>query len=282
LNGKVGPLPSGTLDATLPAITTAAPEVASSSNTGFDESNSGTTVTIPVPVPTAAGQIALLAMELWGYDPDVAVTWPAGFTECVHVVESAYMQQKLVAAWKRLTEADTGDYVATLSLPHYNQGQCLLISGAVASGDPIEATNTASGSGTDVPSTSVTTAAPPFLVHLVAVARYQFDATPATGYTFLYKGSDLLSSQRIPRAIGSHTASGATVDYGDLAVALVAIKPEIQQMGGSVTPPPPAGISEWDGAARQSLRLVGVWDGAAVQPVSDGWWTGSAVAPVEH
>lgn len=151
------------------------------------------------------------------------VTWPAGFTE---VVNFASGSQKIKVAWKRLTGADTGNYTATWSGQQWAMAHCVLVTGGISSGDPIEATNTAAATSTTVASTSVTTVTEPFLGHFVANVNAA-TSTPPTSYTELLDESYLHSNYRIPATTGSHTASGGTLSVSTLTVvALVAVKPE--------------------------------------------------------
>lgn len=193
----------------------------SSSTSGATDTNSAT-VTTPVPAGTAAGHIALLGIELWG--GGAVITWPAGFTEIATATSGS---QTLKVAWKRLTAADTGNYVATLSAVQWQLGHCLLISGGLASGDPIEASNTAVATSTAVPSTSVTTATQPFLAHMVATEQ-AVTSLPPTSYTEAQDATTLHTNYLIPAATGSHTAAGGTVSASSVIVAaLVAVMPAI-------------------------------------------------------
>lgn len=230
----------------------------SSSVSAFTETT-GTTVTTPVPTGTAAGHIALLAFELWDAAA-TTVTWPTGFTQVVNV--TAGSSQKLLVAWKRLTAADTGSYVATLSTSQAWTAHCLLVSGGLASGNPIEATNTATAvvATAAIPSTSVTTATQAFLAHLVApeVSQAAASSVPPTGYTMAQQGRDLISNYRIPGTTGSQTASGGTLATASImAVALVAVMPAAAGVTGTLAGTLPALIGSVTAAAKVSGTTAG-------------------------
>lgn len=192
----------------------------------------GSSCTTPVPAGAASGDIALLCITQWESTNPV-VTWPTGFTEKINFASGS---SKLKVAWKRLTGADTGNYVASWTGSQWNMGHCVLITGGVATGDPIEATNTASGTGTSVPSTSVTTTTEPFLAHFNEnLDNSAVTSTPPTSYTEVQDGDYLHTNYRIPATTGSHTASGGTISASSLQlVALLAISPA--DSGTTVSP----------------------------------------------
>lgn len=194
----------------------------SSSLSGTSDSF-GASCTTPVPAGASAGHIALLAIEQWESGNPV-VTWPTGFTQVVNVVTGS---QKLKVAWKRLTGSDTGNYVASWTGSQWNQGQCILISGAVTSGDPIGSNvNTASGSGANVPTTSLTIADEAFLVHFVANEN-SATKTPPTSFTEVRDANYLATNYRIPGATGTYSASGGTLSASTPSLAaLIAVSPD--------------------------------------------------------
>lgn len=203
----------------------------SSSTSGSGDSFSSTTTT-PVPAGSAAGDIALLAIEQWDPSVNPTITWPTGFTQIVAAVDGA---EKLKIAWKRLAGADTGNYIATHSSTIWNLGHCILITGGLAVGDPIEATNTNSSAGASYPSTTVTTVTEPFLAHILARTSSS-TTTPPTGYTEVQDTAVLSTEYRIPAATGVQTASGGTISAGMVKIAaLVAVKPAAAS-GTDVTP----------------------------------------------
>lgn len=193
----------------------------SSSQTGTSDAFI-TSINVPVPASAAANDIAIVAIEQWE-SANPAVTPPAGFTALTPVVSGS---QKLKIFWKRLTGADTGNYTFSWTGSQWSMGHCILLTGGITSGDPVEATNTATATDTNVPSTSVTTATEPFLGHFIANENAS-TGTPPTNYTETRDGDYLKSNYRVPAATGSHTASGGTLSTSTLMlVELVAIKPE--------------------------------------------------------
>jgi len=183
----------------------------------------GSPLAVPVPSGAATDDIALLVVELNG-SANPAITWPSGFTEKINVSNT---DLKLKVAWKRLTGADAGNYSLTYtSGGEFRQGQCILLTGAVATGDPIEVSNTAQADGvTSVPSVSVTTATSLFLVHLASILNFRVSTAP-TSYTRVQDANYLDTSYRIVGATGSQTASGGTVASNtDHLVALLAVLP---------------------------------------------------------
>lgn len=212
----------------------------SSSSTGTADTN-GTSCVVPVPAGAAAGDIALLAVEMWETFDPTGVTPPAGFTQIVDLLIGN--RAKLKVWWKRLTGADTGNYTVTWSSAQWNLGHCMLVTGALASGDPVEATNTATAaSGTSIPSTTVTTATLAFLAHFVSNENSAL-ATPATGFTEVQDSNYLHTNYRIPGATGTQTASGGTLASSTASnVALIAIKPDT---GGAAPAVPVYPISQY-------------------------------------
>lgn len=198
----------------------------SSSSSGASDSFAASR-NVPVPTGAAAGDIAILVLEQWE-SANPTVTWPTGFTQCVNMVSGS---QKLKAAWKRLTGADTGNYTITWTGSQWNQGQCILITGAVTTGDPIGANvNTASGSTSTVPTTTLTVADAAGFVHLVANEN-SATKTPPTSFTEVQDANYLSINYRMPGAAGTYSASGGTLSAATLALAaLLAISPDT---GGS-------------------------------------------------
>lgn len=189
-----------------------------------------TSLAVPVPTGAAANHIAVVAIEQWeGGNP--TVTPPSGFTALTPVVSG---NQKLKLFWKRLTGSDTGDYTFTWTGSQWSMGHCVLISGGVTTGDPVEAVNTATATSTSVPSTTASSTDEPFLGHFIANENAA-SSTPPTNYTETRDGDYLKSNYRIPATTGSHTASGGTLSTSTLMlVELVIIKPDLGG-GGSQT-----------------------------------------------
>mgnify|MGYP001126777217 CR=1 FL=1 len=200
----------------------------SSSSTGAGDAFVST-INVPVPTGAAAGDIAVLGIERWE-STNPAITWPSGFTAVTSQVSGS---SKLHTAWKRLTGADTGNYTSTWTGSQWSLGHCLLITGGLSSGDPIETSNTAtSASGTSVPSTSVTVATLAFLLHFVSNEN-SATTTPPTSFTEVQDSNYMHTNYRIPGSTGSFTASGATLATSTLSLAaLIAVKPDT----GGATP----------------------------------------------
>lgn len=215
----------------------------SSSASGSSDSQ-GTSKATNVPAGAAAGDIALLAIEMWwdsGTDP--TVTWPAGFTQIVNITLTGSGPARLKVAWKRLTAADTGSYTMSWTGTQWNMAHCILLSGGLASGDPVDVgPNTAtSASGTTVPTTTVVTTAADFLVHFVSNENTA-TKTPATGFTEVQDGDYLETSYWIPGSSGSKSAAGATLSTSTLNLsALIAIKPDA---GGGAIDLVPAAVAQ--------------------------------------
>lgn len=191
-----------------------------------------TSINVPVPSGAASGDIALLALEQWE-SANPIVTWPTGFTQIINMVSGS---QKLRVAWKRLSGADAGNYTPSWTGSQWTLGQCILITGGIASGDPTEVTNTASGTSSSTPSTSVTTVTEAFLAHFVANEN-SATATPPTSFTEVQDGNYLHTSYRVPGTTGTFTASGGTLSTSTLAlVGLVAVKPEPTAGGAPAVP----------------------------------------------
>jgi hypothetical protein len=162
-------------------------------------------------------------MEQWETFDATGVTFPAGFTVVVNGLVSG-AREKLFVGWKRLSGADTGNYTITWTLGQWNMGHCILVTGGLSVGDPIEASNTATGTGTTIPGTSVTTVTQPFLAHFVANENTA-TGTPPTNFTEARDGDYLKTNYWIPGATGTHTVSGGSTSASTAkSVALIAIQ----------------------------------------------------------
>jgi hypothetical protein len=200
----------------------------SSSNTGTSD-QLVSSINVPVPSGAAANDIALVALEMWE-SANPTVTAPSGFTLLTSQVSGS---QKLKIWWKRLTGADTGNYSFSWTGSQWTLGHCVLLTGAVTSGDPIGSNfNSASATSTNIPTTSVTVAFQPGLVCFVANEN-SATQTPPTSFTEVQDGNYLHTSYRIPGSTGSFSASGGTLTASTLILAtLVAVQPA---GGGSST-----------------------------------------------
>lgn len=186
-------------------------------------------INVPVPTGTAANHIALLALEQWE-STNPTVTWPSGFTQITQVVSGS---QKLKAAWKRLTGADTGNYTPSWTGSQWTVGHCVLFSGCKTSGDPIGVNfNTATATGTGTPSTAVTVGyTAPGLVHFVANENSALQTTPPSiGGNAMTETEDsnyLHSNYLLPAGTGTFTASGGVLAASTLQLALlIALEPD--------------------------------------------------------
>lgn len=177
---------------------------------------------VPVPTGAASGDIALVGLSMWEVT-DPAITAPTGFTQFISVVSS---EIKLKIFWKRLTAADTGNYTFSWTGTQWSQGLGALVTGGLASGDPVTITNTATATSSTVASTSVTTAFKPFLAHFTATNN-STSGTPPTNFTEVQDNDGGQLNYRIPATTGSHTASGGTLAISTLHhAALIAVEPE--------------------------------------------------------
>lgn len=205
----------------------------SSSRSGQSDTFAASNTT-PVPSGAASGDIALYGLERWE-STNPAITWPTGFTQIVNIASGS---QKLHVAWKRLTGADTGNYVATWTGSLWNIGHCILITGALASGDPIGANvNTAtSASGTTVPTTTLTVGDAAFLCQFTANENSATKTAP-TSFTEVQDSDYISTNYRIPGASGTYSASGGTLSASTLSLAaLIAVSPDA---GGGASAIPP-------------------------------------------
>lgn len=185
-------------------------------------------INVPVPTGTAANHIAVLTLEQWE-SSNPAVTWPSGFSQFAQVVSGS---QKLKAAWKRLTGADSGNYAPSWTGTQWTVGHCVLMSGCKTTGDPIGANfNTATGTGTAIPVTSLTVGFVPGLLHFVANENAALQTTPPSiggiAMTEVEDSNYLHSNYRLPAGSGSFTTSGGVLAASTLQLALlVALEPD--------------------------------------------------------
>lgn len=200
-----------------------------SSDTSGTADSQSTSKTCPVPSGAAAGDIALLCLEQWqssGTDPTVA--WPSGFTEIVNTLYTNSGNMRLKVAWKRLTGADSGSYTMTWGTTQWNMAHCILITGGLASGNPVDATHTANANSSTIPTTTVTTTvAGDMLVTFSTVENSATQTTVPTSFTEVQDHIYLHTSYRIAGTAGSYSAaSGVLSASTPTTAALVAIKPD--------------------------------------------------------
>ena len=199
----------------------------------------GTSRTCPVPAGAASGHVAVLALEMWqSTATNPTITWPAGFTEIVNYVSTTDGFQKVKAARKVLSAADSGNYSMSWTGTHFNQAQCTLWSG-VDNTTPLDvAVNTAQNStGTAYPSNAVTTAAAGCgMLHIVANENTG-TSTPPTGYTEQQEANYLKTNTKIAGSAGSESISGGSLSASTLKLgALIALRPASSGNTTSITP----------------------------------------------
>lgn len=202
-----------------------------SSSTTATTDDYASTVAVPVPAGAASGDIAVVGLVRWEAS-NPAITPPAGFTQVTQAVNG---NEKLAIFWKRLSGADSGTYTFSWTGSQYSGGQCVLITGALAAGDPIGSNfNTATANSATIPTTSVTVAFAPFLAHFVSHEDSRTH-TPPTSFTEVQDASYLAANYRIPGTTGTLTApSGALSSASLLCAGMVAVEPA-SGGGGSVT-----------------------------------------------
>lgn len=207
-----------------------------SSNTGSDQYV--TSLGVPVPSGAATDQIALVALDLWE-STNPTVTAPGGFTKFIEMVDG---NLKTRIYWKRLTGADSGNYTFSWSGSQWAAGQAILVTGGLASGDPVTVFNTATATNTAIVSTSVTTGFQPFLAHFCN-NESGATGTPPTNFTEVQDVNVLKTNYYIPGSSGSFTASGGTISVSTLHhAALVAVEPA----GSAPVSGPIVGISQYN------------------------------------
>ncbi len=198
----------------------------SSSRTGQSDSLVSS-INVPVPTGAASGDIALVALEQWE-SGNPTVTQATGFTEIINVASGS---QKLKVSWKRLTGADSGNYTFSWTGTQFTIGECILITGGITSGSPVDASNTAiSATGTVVPTTTITATALDFLAHFVANENTAAKTAP-TSFTEVQDSDYLETNYFIPGSTGIKAAAAGTLSASTLSIAaLIGILPD---SGGS-------------------------------------------------
>ena len=157
------------------------------------------------------------------------VTAPAGFTlKATYTGANSGGADTLRVYWKRLTAPATGTYQFTWSGGKlWSSGHAIAVSGAGASGDPLEAVNRAgSASGTTYPTTTVTTTASPLLAWIGRNDQPASQHTPPTGFTEVQDKNCTSLAVLSSGGPGTYTATGAsyTGGAGPLQAVLVAIR----------------------------------------------------------
>ncbi|MGD9989301.1 hypothetical protein [Pseudonocardia sp.] len=200
----------------------------SSSLTGTSDSFV-TSLNIPVPSGAAAGDIALCSVGRWE-SANPAITAPSGFTQITQVVSG---NNKIALFWKRLTGADSGSYTFSWTGQQWSLGQAMLVTGVLASGDPVDAFSGLAASGTTYPGTSVNATDADFLA-LFAYNETSGAGTPPTNFTEVQDANNLKSNYRVLTASGTYSGSGGSMPSGVVCGVLVALKPAASG-GGSQT-----------------------------------------------
>ncbi len=193
--------------------------------------------TVPVPTGAAVDDIAIVIVDQWTSATERTATI-TGFTEIVgahatRATTGTAGTQTIRMFWKRLTAADTGNYTVTFSGTTWNMAHCVMFSGGLASGDPIEVVNTA-GATSGYPTTSFTVATLAGLVNS-AVTFNAITTTPPTNFTEQQDTNVLHTNTRILTGTGSVTASGGTSSETDtVVVAMIAVQPASSGTTGTV------------------------------------------------
>lgn len=168
----------------------------------------------------------IFALEQWESANPATITWPTGTGTWTQVGNQVVGSTKLKWAWCRALGTESGTWTASWTGSQWRLGHVIKITGALASGDPIEVVNTASGTGTATPSTSVTVAELDTLIHLVASENGTTQTAVPTGFTNAAAGNVLRTNYQNLASTGVKTASGGTLAASTLQlVSLIAIKP---------------------------------------------------------
>lgn len=207
---------------------------------GADVNSSTTTMNVPVPSGVTVDDIVLIPIYL---DDSLTLSGlPSGFA---HVTGSPWAavegEVKPTLVWKRLTEADAGNYTFTKSGSAWSSGQAFAFRGCLAEGDPFEAIDYAfAANGSDnFANVSVDCLGPERMLALFAV-NYDGDtdsySAPDGTWTLATAGGGdanvglAYKSTTDPASSGSVSisAGGAPGANTDIAFAsiLVALRPD--------------------------------------------------------
>lgn len=196
-----------------------------------------TSKTVAVPTGAAIDDIAILIVDQWtsAAERTAAAT---GFTEitAAHATRTTVGTagtQTIRMFWKRLTAADTGNYTVTFTGGStWNLVHCVMLSGGLTSGDPIEVVNTANAAS-GYPTTSFTVATLAALVNAAATFN-GITTTPPTSFTEQQDTNVLHTNTWILTSAGAITASGGGVSAAPdtIVVAMIAVMPA---SGGGTT-----------------------------------------------
>ncbi len=181
------------------------PTFRSSSSTGNDAWSTAATVAVPAGATT--GDVVVATVATWG-GPAPAVTPPAGFT-----LKGTYTAGEDTARvfWKRLTAPESGTYQFSWSGGRWSSAHAMAVSGAATIGDPVEAVNHATGSGTTFPTTSVSTVSTPLLAWIGRNDEPASGHAPPTGFTEVQDKDCTALAYRQPPAAGTHVGERSHV-----------------------------------------------------------------------
>lgn len=165
----------------------------------------------------AVDDIVIQAVEIWASGAQAAptITWPTGFVGNEFLSASQTVAAGgtlwLKMAWKRIAgSADAAAYVTNFNTTYWSMSCQETWSGCITTGSPIDASNSAGGTGTSVPTTTATATDLDALIHMF-VTYNETTSTPATGFTERQDATVLHVGTAIAGATGSQSAAGAVV-----------------------------------------------------------------------
>jgi hypothetical protein len=202
----------------------------SSSSTGSSDQYV-TSINVPAPTGVAVGNHIYVSMEQWE-TANPTVTTPSGFASVGTVVSGP---QKLKVFVKLADSADvalsasSGSYTFSWTGSQWTLAVAARVSGGAAVGNPTGAAfNPATAaSGTAVPTTSVTVAYIPGLLHFICNENSATQTTAATGFTEFVDTNYVHGSHRMNASTsGTFSAASAVLSASTLSLSmLVAIEP---------------------------------------------------------
>lgn len=229
------------------------PTLVATSRDSQTDANAATN-TCPVPAGAAVDDHAILAIEVFldSSSAPVTPTWPTGFTQIVDHQQTPSGGSQLLIAKKKLTAADSGNYVTTLGASRWNQSICALIRDADQVVTPDANSVKGGGPGTSISSLSLTTSGLAALLHFQSNSS-SGSHTPPTNFVERQDSDYLTLATQIPGVTGSQTSSGATQATSTVwAAALIAVE---QSSGQTVTVGQPSTTDTVPGAVtRQKTR----------------------------
>jgi hypothetical protein len=237
----------------------------------------GTTHTVSAPSGIANGDILIAdTFVANGASDPGELTPPAGWTAVTASVllgPNGGLAARTRTYWKRAA-SESGSYVFTSGNTD-DRAEIVIraFSGCIASGSPIDAFSTASGSGTTTTAPSITTTVANTLLSMYSSNWQANGADPVTGWTerydFVVTSIDKNTLNASAGATGTVVvSSNGNNGVGDpWSTCLIALKPA----GGT----PASLLKVWNGSAWVA-KPVKVWSGSAwvTKPVKT--WNGSA------